>query len=284
MNLSLQNYFLLFIIYSFLGWAMEVTCKSIEYKRFINRGFLIGPYCPIYGWGAILITKVLYRYSNDYLVMFIMTILTCGILEYLTSYAMEKLFKARWWDYSKKSFNINGRVCLSTIIPFGILGLFITYITNPFFIGILDKINIKAINITAIILGIIYIIDNIISFIVIFGFRATTQNVNKEGSSDDTEEITKKVRAILSQKSIFYRRLINAYPKLMTIKAKIKQIKNEIKENVEEVKTNINEKKEEVRNNIEEKKEILKEAIQDKKEDLKTVFTEQKQDENQKGT
>lgn len=284
MNLSLQNYFLLFIIYSFLGWAMEVTCKSIEYKRFINRGFLIGPYCPIYGWGAILITKVLYRYSNDYLVMFVMTILICGILEYLTSYAMEKLFKARWWDYSKKAFNINGRVCLSTIIPFGILGLFITYITNPFFIGILDKINIKAINITAIILGIIYIIDNIISFVVIFGFRATTQNVNKEGSSDDTEEITKKVRAILSQKSIFYRRLINAYPKLRTIKAKIKQIKNEIKENVEEVKTNINEKKEEVRNNIEEKKEILKEAIQDKKEDLKTVFTEQKQDENQKGT
>ena len=74
---------------------MEVTCKSIEYKRFINRGFLIGPYCPIYGWGAILITKVLYRYSNDYLVMFVMTILICGILEYLTSYAMEKLFKAR---------------------------------------------------------------------------------------------------------------------------------------------------------------------------------------------
>lgn len=65
MNISITQYFLLFIIYSFCGWLLEVTCKLIEYKRFINRGFLIGPYCPIYGWGAVAITFLLYKYSYD---------------------------------------------------------------------------------------------------------------------------------------------------------------------------------------------------------------------------
>ena len=129
---DIRVYFLLFMIYSVLGWIMEVTCKLIQYKRFINRGFLIGPYCPIYGCGGILITVLLNRYMSDPFVLFVMAILLCGTLEYLTSYFMEKAFKARWWDYSQRKFNINGRICLGTIIPFGILGLFISYVSNPF--------------------------------------------------------------------------------------------------------------------------------------------------------
>ena len=69
MELNLTYYFLLFMIYSIAGWILEVTCKYIDYKRFINRGFLIGPYCPIYGYGAILITFLLYRYESDPIVL-----------------------------------------------------------------------------------------------------------------------------------------------------------------------------------------------------------------------
>ena len=157
MTLGLTYYFLLFIIYSCAGWLLEVSCKLVEYKRFINRGFLIGPYCPIYGWGAVAITFLLYRYSYDPLVLFIMTIITCGILEYITSWAMEKIFKARWWDYSKRKFNLNGRICLGTIIPFGIFGILLTYVTNPFLINILNKANINTLNIVAIALFVLYI-------------------------------------------------------------------------------------------------------------------------------
>ena len=114
---------------------MEVIGKLITLKRFINRGFLIGPYCPIYGAGAILITFLLKKYTEDPITLFIMAILVCGILEYLTSYFMEKIYHARWWDYSQRKFNINGRVCLNTIIPFGLLGMFIIYISNPFLIS-----------------------------------------------------------------------------------------------------------------------------------------------------
>ena len=264
MELTLTQYFLLFMIYSIAGWVLEVTCKLIEYKRFINRGFLIGPYCPIYGWGAVAITFLLYRYSYDPLILFFMTLLTCSILEYATSWVMEKLFKARWWDYSKRKFNVDGRVCLGTMIPFGIFGMILTYVTNPLIISGLDKVNPTTLNIIAIVLLVIYLVDNVISSIVIFGFRKTTVQVGREGKQDNTEQITKKVREILSSKSWMYRRLVDAYPKLIAIKTKIKEIKEEVRENAIEVKNSINEKAQDVKNTISEKKDEVKNTISEK--------------------
>lgn len=264
MELTLTQYFLLFMIYSVAGWVLEVTCKLIEYKRFINRGFLIGPYCPIYGWGAVAITFLLYRYSYDPLILFFMTLLTCSILEYATSWVMEKLFKARWWDYSKRKFNVDGRVCLGTMIPFGIFGMILTYVTNPLIISGLDKVNPTTLNIIAIVLLVIYLVDNVISSIVIFGFRKTTVQVGREGRQDNTEQITKKVREILSSKSWMYKRLVDAYPKLIAIKTKIKEIKEEVKENAIEVKNSINEKAQDVKNTISEKKDEVKNTISEK--------------------
>ena len=191
---DVKVYFLLFMIYAILGWIMEVTCKLVQYKRFINRGFLIGPYCPIYGYGALLITILLKRYTSDPIVLFVMAIVVCGTLEYLTSYFMEKIYKARWWDYSTKKFNINGRVCLETVIPFGILGLLIMYILNPFFIGKIEAIPPIILNVLSGILLIIYTCDNIISGIVIRYVKKTEKDLGKE--LDNTEEITKKVKEI----------------------------------------------------------------------------------------
>ena len=264
MELTLTQYFLLFMIYSVAGWILEVTCKLIEYKRFINRGFLIGPYCPIYGWGAVAITFLLYRYSYDPLILFFMTLLTCSILEYATSWVMEKVFKARWWDYSKRKFNIDGRVCLGTMVPFGIFGMILTYVTNPLIVSGLDKVNPTTLNIIAIVLLIIYLIDNVLSAVVIFGFRKTTVQVGREGRQDNTEQITKKVREILSSRSWMYKRLVDAYPKLVAIKTKIKEIKEEVKENAMEVKNSINEKAQDVKNTISEKKDEVKNTISEK--------------------
>ena len=95
MDFSLvASYLLLFFTASFLGWCMEVTCKLIQFGRFINRGFLIGPWCPIYGFGTVLITLLLSRFTDDPLAVFALAMLLCGTLEYLTSYIMEKAFHA----------------------------------------------------------------------------------------------------------------------------------------------------------------------------------------------
>ena len=201
-GIDIRVYFLLFMLYSFIGWCMEVIGKLIQYKRFINRGFLIGPYCPIYGYGALLITFLLKKYTSDPITLFIMAILVCGTLEYLTSYFMEKIFHARWWDYSQRKFNINGRVCLNTIIPFGLLGLFIMYVSNPFLLGAIESLPETALNIVFWVLLVIFVLDNIISTNVISYVGKTTKEFGK--SLDNTEEITKiKKDAIDLIKPIF---------------------------------------------------------------------------------
>lgn len=251
-GIDIRIYFLLFLGYSFLGWLMEVIGKLIQLKKFINRGFLIGPYCPIYGYGAILITFLLKRYTEDPITLFIMAILLCGTLEYLTSYFMEKIYHARWWDYSQRKFNINGRVCLNTIIPFGLLGMFIIYISNPFLISKIQLLPEIWLNILFWILLIIYIVDNIISTKVIGYVGKTTKEIGKD--LDNTEEITNKVKEVLIGKSALHRRLINAYPKIQSIKIKIKEKKEKIKRQVEEQKIQIKE-------NAKKHKKLLKEKI-----------------------
>ena len=234
---TIEIYFLLFLTYAFFGWCMEVTCKLIQFKRFINRGFLVGPYCPIYGWGALAITLLLQRYTNDISVLFVMAVIVCSFIEYFTSYFMEKKYHARWWDYSNKKFNINGRICLDTMIPFGILGVFIMYISNPFFIDIYNNIPEIWLHIIAGILFTLYIIDNIVSSRII-----SSIHVEEEKIADNTEEITNeiaaKIKQLLKQKSWLHRRLVNAYPnfrfeKLELIKERLEKQKQKIAKKLE---------------------------------------------------
>ena len=244
---------------------MEVALKLIESRKFVNRGFLIGPYCPIYGYGAILITFLLKKYVEDSLTLFVMAILVCGILEYITSYFMEKIFKARWWDYSKNKFNINGRVCLETIIPFGLLGLLIMYVTNPFFLAKLEKLPEIWLNILFWGILVIFITDNIVSTVVISYIKKALKFIGKE--LDNTEEITKKIREVLRQKSPLHRRLAEAYPKLEAVKVKIKEKKEEIKQQVEEQKREIIEK-------VENQKREIIEQIQEQKVEIGKIIDE----------
>ena len=265
---DVRIYFLLFIIYSMLGWCMEVTWGLIEHKKFINRGFLIGPYCPIYGYGAILITFLLKKYVDDAFTLFIMAILVCGILEYATSYFMEKIFKASWWDYSKTKFNINGRICLETIIPFGLLGLLIMYVTNPFFIEKLGQLPEIWLNILFWLLLVLFIADNIVSTVVISYIKKALKFIGKE--LDNTEEITKKIREVLKQKSPLHRRLANAYPKFKAVKIKIKEKTEEIKKQVEE-------QSKEVIEQIKSQKDEIREQILEQKMEIGKIIDETSQ-------
>ena len=208
--MNIYMYFLLFIFYSFIGWIIEIINELITEKRYVNRGFLIGPYCPIYGCGVILMILLLNRYLNDPVVLFIMAVVICSILEYFTSYIMEKIFKARWWDYTERKFNINGRICLETMVPFGIGGLIIMYFVNPFITGVLNMIPTVLLKLISIILFVVFLVDNLISFKIIFKFR----NITKKEERDNTAEITAKVKEILSKKSKIGKRLIKSFPDL----------------------------------------------------------------------
>ena len=234
--------FLFFMIYSFLGWVVEVINNFIHEKRFINRGFLIGPYCPIYGVGGVIATIFLTKYKESIIVLFVMSMSLFALLEYFTSYLMEKLFKARWWDYTDYRFNINGRICLETLIPFGLLGCFAIYVVNPILFSIYSMTNIFVLRFIALVLFIIFIIDFSISLKIINSFKDTAVKFLKK---DNTEEITKKVKEILLSKSVWTKRLIESFPKakavitnnidLIRMKFELKQTKKELKQTKKEL-------------------------------------------------
>ena len=218
--MNIFYYFLLFIFYSVLGWLMEIVFCSITEKKLVNRGFLLGPYCPIYGFGVMLILFLVDRYKSDLAILFVMSIFLCSVLEYFTSLFMEKVFGARWWDYSDKKFNLNGRICLETMLPFGILGCVMVYFVNPFISNLILGMNIEFITILGIIIFVIFIVDSIISFAAMFNVKKIINKFNK----DSTEEITKAVKSFISEKKlIFSKRIVRAFPNL---KIKIQKLKN----------------------------------------------------------
>jgi uncharacterized membrane protein len=215
---------LLFFIYSFLGWLMEVIISLVKRHKFINRGFLIGPICPIYGIGANLITILLNQYSKEPITLFLMSVIICTTLEYFTSYIMEKIFKNRWWDYSQMKYNINGRVCLECSIPFGIGSCILFYCINPILFYGLNNINISILKIISIILLLILFIDIIISFRVICNLK----NISNSIRCDSTEVITKKVKEILTTKDPLHRRLLASFPD-MQVKNRLSILTDKIK-------------------------------------------------------
>ena len=139
--LSFYQIFLLFIFYSFVGWICEVAYCSISQRRFVNRGFLYGPICPIYGCGAIIIFSFLMPLSDNLILLFFASMILTTILEYFTSWVMEKLFATKWWDYSNYKFNIHGRVCLLNSVLFGIMGIVAVHFVHPFVLSWLYKID-----------------------------------------------------------------------------------------------------------------------------------------------
>ena len=212
--MDFSKLFLLFICYSFVGWIIEVIYEYFMNGKLINRGFLIGPYCPIYGVGGIIATFTLTNHKDNIIILFVMSMFLFALLEYFTSYIMEKVFKARWWDYSEYRFNINGRICLETLIPFGILGCLAIYVVNPMFELLFNLINFQILEIITLILLSIFIFDLILSLKIISSFKNTAISFLKK---DNTEEITKKVKDALLSKSVWTRRLIQAFPKVKAV-------------------------------------------------------------------
>lgn len=208
MPLELECYILLFFSGAVLGWIMEVACKLVQFGRFINRGFLIGPWCPIYGFGAVLVTLLLSGFSASPPAVFVLAMAVCGTLEYLTSVVMEKLFHARWWDYSQKKFNLNGRVCADTLIPFGLLGLGMVYVAKPLLFGLFAKIPEQVRTILCVSLLVLLALDTVVSAFVLGKIRKTAS----DAPGDSTEEITRSVRQALARESALMRRTLRAFP------------------------------------------------------------------------
>lgn len=130
----------IFLIYAFIGWCSEVSYAALDLGQFVNRGFLNGPYCPIYGVGVLIVVVILTPLKHNLVVLFVGSVLLTSVLEYGTGFILEKVFHNKWWDYSDYPFNINGYVCLKFSILWGLACTFVMLILHPMVVGFIHLI------------------------------------------------------------------------------------------------------------------------------------------------
>lgn len=121
----------LFFLFAFLGWCGEVCFAALESGKLVNRGFLNGPVCPIYGFGVVLVAMILGPFAENTVLLFFLSIVVCSLLELVAGYLLETLFGQRWWDYSDEHFNIGGYICLRFSILWGFGCLFVFHFLFP---------------------------------------------------------------------------------------------------------------------------------------------------------
>ncbi|WP_373483981.1 putative ABC transporter permease [Acetobacterium sp.] len=188
-NLSLL--FIYFFLYAIIGWMCEVVYCSIPEKKFINRGFLNGPYCPIYGVGALIIIMFLMPYVSDPILVFFIGIILTSTLEYITSWGMEKLFHAKWWDYSDHKFNINGRVCLLNSFLFGLLCVVLIYVVHPIVYDLVNSFSSFWITVIATVAAVFFLSDLIESTRETVSFNKKLSSVY-EATTEFTDHLKEK--------------------------------------------------------------------------------------------
>ncbi|SUY46854.1 membrane protein [Clostridium putrefaciens] len=247
LELSTYNLLLYFVIYSFLGWILEVSYAFYSQHKFVNRGFLNGPFCPIYGSGSLILIIFLNSFKNNLMLLFIFSILLTSFLEYITGYVLETVFNTRWWDYDDNAYNIKGRVCLSFSMMWGAVAVFIIKFVHPYIEIFTNKIPVIHEKILFYSFTTYFIVDLTVTIISLIEFRKIIiqlEQLSKEikekysyflEKTDVIEVPIKELKikydnAITSIK-INHKRLLSAFPNLMSksFDNLIKEIQNKLK-------------------------------------------------------
>lgn len=182
--MNLVQYFLAFMIFSFVGWLYESILYTIQEKKWISSGFLFGPYCPIYGGGAVAMVFVFYGRVENTLMLFFGGMILATVLEYITAVVIENCFHKKWWDYSKIKFNFQGRICLLGAVAFGTMCMLLCKFIQPSFEDIINKIPENVQFWSAVILAIVFLIDYIITVMVL---RKKKKLANEKGETYENQ-------------------------------------------------------------------------------------------------
>lgn len=257
-----------FFIYSFLGWCTEVIYAGVNSGKFVNRGFLNGPYCPIYGFGVVTVVLCIYPVKDNLPVLFFGSVMLTTTLEFITGFILEKIFNEKWWDYSDEHFNIKGYICLKFSLMWGLACIIVVRVIHPLIIkfvdfvprligiiiisvfsaGILSDIIITVLAIMKIKKNIMLIqsisdeMRNISDFAgeKIYDKVSTIMEKNEEYKEKISEkrqrleELKEKYKNITESKGIINKRIENAFPKLkINTRKTFRELIEEIKSNKE---------------------------------------------------
>lgn len=142
-KINIRELVLYYLIYAFIGWLLETFYAIGTLGHFVKRGFLYGPLCPIYGWGAVILISCLKKYKYNPLKLFFYSAIIFSIFEYVVGFALEALFSARWWDYAEHFMNLNGRITLSFSFAWGFIALAFIHWIHPLIERLLARISKK---------------------------------------------------------------------------------------------------------------------------------------------
>ena len=260
MNTDTIIYFCTYLIlYSFAGWVLESVCKTVEQRKFVNSGFLYGPFCPIYGFGALIMLLCLSFLKEKPVLLFIAAFFILSIWEYLVGIFLEKVFKTKYWDYSHLKFNFQGRVCLKNSLFWGILGVLFICIIHPFIEKYITMIPISILLYINIIIGIAISVDLVFSIIAITNFESMLNKINELG--DNIKEKVKELKE-LNDKN----------------KQKVATIEKSSIENIENIIQELKKKEEKLKIRIYRQANRLKKAFPSMKSEAISNFLSQKID------
>jgi len=239
MHFTLFEWFYFFCWWSLFGWFLEVIVRTLETGGFENRGFLNGPFCPIYGFGVSIILKILSPLEDHLILLYITSAIMCSSFELFVGVLMQKLFHAKWWDYSEEKFNFKGFICLRITLLWGVGSVMVLKVVNPVVMKVIGYLPLTAGNITAILIMIVVIIDLAATLSDIRNFNMRLKQVDAiakllhdksialgENISDEVLSLDSKYERLAEQ--IKSSRLVRAFPSMIPSKyAKtFKAIKN----------------------------------------------------------
>ena len=222
--MSIYYSILYFFVYGFLGWCTEVIFAAFKQHRFVNRGFLNGPICPIYGVGVTLVIACLEAFQSNLLLLYISSVILVTVLEGVTGWAMDKLFHNKWWDYSKLPFNIGGYVCLLFSLIWGVACVFIVYFVHPLIHQVLSLIPHTAGIALIAILGIALLSDMIVTTSAIVKFNQYLELL---------KHITDELHAISNQIGAgLYQNVMHVLDMQESSRQKLDDVKLEVSEEI----------------------------------------------------
>jgi len=186
------------IVYSFFGWILESVFKSILQRKWVNSGFLHGPLCPIYGFGALIMILFLGEFENNIVLLFLASFILLSIWEYIVGVYLEAVYKTKYWDYSNNKWNINGKVCLQNSFYWGILGVAFTKLVHPAISMVVEEIPIDIILYVNIFAYLALIVDTIASTVKVKTMSKKIEELNqlKEKIAEKLEELKEESKLL----------------------------------------------------------------------------------------
>lgn len=277
-----QNFYELvwiFIVYAFIGWCTEVSYATLDTGKFVNRGFLNGPYCPIYGCGVVIVVAILTPLKESLFLLFIGSVVLTTVLEYVTGFLLEKVFHNKWWDYSDKPFNVKGYICLKFSIYWGLACTFIMDVLHPIIYGVITWIPYTAGVIILSILMCVFTVDCCITVSTILKFNKRLKAMDEMAAaihrlSDEIgENIYENVSEVLEKSEEFQENHAELIDKLAETKENIMELpetaKNKLTETTEATKAKWTETTEATKAKIVETTDAAREKFADALEERK---------------